>query len=182
MPTGQYDQAPVVTRTPARGIIGVRTCLDPRSVIQGLRAMFEKDPLLLQHTCKWVPVDLWTDSELDSMKAAVVHLRDRIKARETGRMTVEKRRYSRYHTIELITALAELIHEKVDLTRPDKILRVDILGAHAALSVLTPNEIFSVVSPRLITPSAGDRRARAESRGGGAGENSTPRFEGAGSL
>jgi tRNA acetyltransferase TAN1 len=142
--------------------MGVRTGLDPRRVIEELRAMFEKDPLLLTETCKWVPVDLWTYSDMESMKNAVIRLRERITAGETWRMTVEERRYTRHHRIEVITALAGLIDEKVDLTRPDKILRIDIIGRHAALSVLTPADIFSVVLPRVTAPPAPtEQRGRA---------------------
>ena len=65
---------------------------------------------------------------------------------ETGGMTREKRRYPRHHQLELIRILAEPIAAKVELVHPDKIRRVDILGPHAAMSVLTPDDIFSVAS------------------------------------
>ncbi len=58
-------------------------------------------------------------------------------------MKVKKRRYNLYHSIEIIEELAELIDEKVDLGNPDKILRVEIIGKNAGLSVLKPGEIFS---------------------------------------
>jgi len=143
------DEKPIVKRTFAEGIMGVKTCLDPREVIRGLRALFKKDPLLFQHTLKWVPVDLWTYSDMDSMKEAVVALRNKIQAGERWRMTVEKRRYTRYHKIEIIRELADLIDENVDLKNPDKILRIDVLGKYAGISVLTPQEIFSVAKPFL---------------------------------
>jgi len=77
------------------------------------------------------------------MKEAVMNVREKIREGERWRMTVEKRRYTRYHKIEIIKELAELIQEKVDLKNPDKIVRVDIIGKYAAVSVLSPNEIFS---------------------------------------
>ena len=141
------DEKPFVKRTPARGIIGVRTSLEPRRVTKDLQAMLEKNPFLFRDTCKWVPVDVWTYSDIESVKEAVLRLRERIKAGERWRMTVEKRRYTRYHTIEIIKILAELISEKVDLTNPDKILRVDIIGKYAAVSVLAPDEMFSATKP-----------------------------------
>jgi len=145
--TALGDEKPIVKRTVAEGIMGVKTRLDPRELIRGLRALFEKNPFLLQHTLKWVPVDLWIYSDMDSMKEAVLALRNKIQAGERWRMTVEKRRYTRYHKIEIIRELAELIDEKVDLENPEKILRIDILGKYAGVSVLTPQEIFSVAKP-----------------------------------
>lgn len=140
---GFGDPRASVRRTLARGILGVRTSLDAREVVAKLRALREADPLALQFTCTWVPVDCWTTSEIEAMEAAILQLRDRITPDQTWRMTVEKCRYTRLHRIEIIHALAELISAKVNLEHPDRILRVDILGTHAGLSVLAPDDIFS---------------------------------------
>ena len=138
------DENPLVKRTVAKGIVGVRTCLDSREVTRRLRTLFDEDPLTFQHTLKWVPVDLWTSSDMDSMKTVVAELRSQIHAGERWRMTVEKRRYTRHHKVEIIGELAGLIDEKVDLTNPEKILRVDIIGRYAGVSILTPRDVFSV--------------------------------------
>jgi len=137
------DENPIIKPTMARGIIGVRTRLDSREVVQGLQKLFIKDPLAFQYTLKWAPTDFWTYSDMGSMKEAVMNIKEKIHKREKWRMTVEKRRYTRYHKIEIIKELAELIQEKVDLKNPDKIVRIDIIGKYAAVSVLSPNEIFS---------------------------------------
>jgi tRNA(Ser,Leu) C12 N-acetylase TAN1 len=141
------DENPLVKRTVAKGIVGVRTCLDSREVTHRLRALFDQDPLVFQHTLKWVPVDLWTRSDMDSMKRAVAELKSKIHADERWRMTVEKRRYTRYHKVEIVRELANLIDEKVDLISPDKILRVDIIGPYTGISILTPRDVFSVTKP-----------------------------------
>ena len=141
------DEGSLVKRTIAEGIIGVRTRLDSREVVRGLRRLFDEDPFILQYTLKWVPVDLWTLSDMDSMKEGVRKLRKRIHAGERWRMTVEKRRYNQHHKIEIIRELADLIEEKVDLENPEKILRVDIIGRYAGMSVLKPTDIFSLAKP-----------------------------------
>jgi tRNA acetyltransferase TAN1 len=137
------DDHPSIISTAAKGIIGVRTKLDSREIIKGLHKLLLKDPLALQHTLKWVPTDLWIHCDMNSMKKAVMDIRDKIREGERWRMTIEKRRYTQYHEIEIIKELAELIVERVDLKNPDKILRIEIIGKCAAISVLTPNEIFS---------------------------------------
>ena len=141
------DESPLVKRTIAEGIIGVKTRLNSREVIYGLRRLFDEDPFVFQYTLKWVPVDLWTLSDMDSMKEGVRKLRNRIHAGERWRMIVEKRRYSLHHKIEVIRELADLIDEKVDLENPEKILRVDIIGRYAGMSVLKPTDMFSVSKP-----------------------------------
>ncbi len=138
------DENPSVKPMLAEGVIGVKTCLNPRQVVQELRRMFEEEPSLLQHTSKWIPVDLWTYSTMAFMKKAVAELRKNILEGEKWRLTVEKRRYNLYHKIEIIRELAELIDRKVDLENPDKIIRVDIIGKYAGVSLLKPQEVFSV--------------------------------------
>ncbi len=142
---GLGDDEPFVKSTIAQGIVGVRTRLDPREAIKGLRRLFDADPLILQHTLKWVPIDIWTRSDMNSMKEGVVKLRNKIQADEKWQMTVKKRRYTRYHKIEIIRNLADLIDEKVDLENPDKILLIEILGGYAGISVLKPQDSFSAV-------------------------------------
>jgi len=141
------DDDPFVKPTIAHGIIGVRTRLDAREVINGLRRLFYADPLILEHTLRWVPIDLWTHSDMSSMRERVIELRDKIHAGEKWRMTVKRRRYTLHHKIEIIRELADLIDEKVDLENPDKILLVEILGGYAGISVLKPQDIFSAVKP-----------------------------------
>jgi len=137
------DEQPTVSRTLVRGLIGVKTRLAPRDVVRELRALHATNPLVVQYTCKWWPVDAWGSSGVDAMKDAIRRLRDRIEPTETWRMTLEKRRYPHHHQLELVRILAEPIAAKVDLVHPDRILRVDILGPHAGMSVLAPDDIFS---------------------------------------
>jgi len=144
------DESPLVKRTIAEGIIGAKTRLDTREVVYGLRRLFNEDPFAFQHTLKWVPVELWTLSDMDSMKEGVRKLRNRIHAGERWRMTVEKRRYSLHHKIEIIRELADLVDEKVDLENPEKILRVDIIGRYAGMSVLKPTDMFSLAKPYSV--------------------------------
>ena len=137
------DKNPYVRRTIAKGIIGVKTCLNSREIIRCLQEIFNQDPLIIQHTLKWVPVDLWTPSDIDSMKEGVKQLKNKIQKGEKWRMTTEKRRYTQHHKIEIIKEIAETINVKVDLENPDKILRIDIIGKYAGISLLKPKEIFS---------------------------------------
>ncbi len=112
-------------------------------MVRELQRLYDEGKFVFEYTLKWVPVKLWTFSEIESMKEAVEGLRDEIQPGERWRITLEKRRYTLHHKIDIIRELAELIDEKVDLEKPDKILRVDILGKYAGISVLSPHDVFS---------------------------------------
>ena len=137
------DPAPVVTPTERKGIIAVRTSLDPRMVIRGLRAAHQSTPEVFRCTFKWVPVDLWSAADLEALRQAVTRLRDRIAPDERWRLTIERRADVGPPLREIIEALATLVDRKVDLGHPDKILRVELFADRAALAVVTSVETFS---------------------------------------
>lgn len=144
------DEHPEIRSTIARGIIGVRTSIDAREVVREVKRLFEQEPPLLNYTLKWIPVDTWSCSDLDSMKLAVKELKNKILPGEKWRITLEKRRYTRHHSIEIIKELAELIDEKVDLEKPDKILRIDVIGKYAGFAVLKLGDIFSTKHAKIF--------------------------------
>jgi len=135
------DETPIVNKTLARGILGLKTSLDNRLVVKEARKKYKEDPGAFRAVIKFVPIDNWTDSTLEAMKKEVD--RFKITEKEKWRMTVEKRRYEKYHTDEIIEALAKNVKGKVDLEDPDKIIRVEILGPRAGISLLSPDEVFS---------------------------------------
>ncbi len=138
------DEAPVVEKTEVKGIIGVKTKLESRKVITTLRNIFKESPQRIAHAVKWVPVDLWCSSELETMVRTVDSIKDQISPDETWAMDLEKRRYPDHHTYEVVTKLSAPFTQKVNLKTPDKYLRVDIIGEQAGISVLKPQEIFSI--------------------------------------
>jgi tRNA(Ser,Leu) C12 N-acetylase TAN1 len=141
------DPAAVVGPSGRKGILAVRTSLDPRTVIRGLRAVQAGSPGLFRYTCKWAPVDLWAAPDLDSLRQGTARLADRIAPGERWRVTVERRRQGGPSTAEIIATVAALIPERVDLGDPNKILRIEVFDDQAALSVVTPEETLSIVAP-----------------------------------
>ena len=145
---GVGEEKPKVGKTLARGVLGVNiTTLNNREVVKRLKEAVMVDPSILRFTMKWVPIDLWVNSDLPSLKEGVERLRGIIGAGERWRLTLEKRRYTEMHKIEIIRELAELIDEKVDLENPDNILRVEIIGKYAGLAVLLPEDVLSATKP-----------------------------------
>lgn len=138
------DPDPIVQKTDVKGIIGVRTNIASRDVIASIRNIFREDHQRVQHAVKWVPVDIWSSSELDTMVETVKTIRDQVGQNETWAMDLEKRKYPAHHVYQIVTRLAEPFSQKVDLKKPDKYLRVDIIGEQAGISILKPEEIFSV--------------------------------------
>ena len=138
------DSSPVVEGTIARGILGVRTSLDSRKVVRKFNELVAENPNAIKYVLKLRPVDLWTAPTIADLKVAVSSLKGRIGVGERWGMEVELRRFTNLHKMEIIEPLAQLIGEKVDLRSPDKMVRIEILGNAAAVSVLRPEDVFSL--------------------------------------
>jgi protein-L-isoaspartate(D-aspartate) O-methyltransferase len=143
------DAAPEVVHPLARGMVAVKVAMDPREVVQRLRALCARKPGAFRYTVKWVPVDRWARPELPAMREAIAELRHGIGPDETWRMTIERRTdATRLDPNEVIRSLAELIDARVDLSHPDRIVLVQLFDDRVAFSVVAPREMFSVVACR----------------------------------
>ena len=145
------DDAPLVSPTGQRGVMVVRTTLDPRGVIRRLRLLQSTAPGAFRFTYKWVPVDLWSASDVASLREAVTRLRERIAPGERWRITVERRALGCPPARELID-VADLVDRKVDLVHPDKILVIEVFESSAALAVVTPEDVLTVAPIAALRP------------------------------
>lgn len=138
------DEHSDAERSSVDGIAIAHTALDPREVVSRCRCLAEQG-YTFRFAIKWVPVDYWCDTELDTIRKLLAQkVRDRIAADETWGMQLAKRRWETHHSHDIVVDLARAIDRKVALTHPDKLVRVDVLGAKTAISVLRPEEVFSV--------------------------------------
>jgi tRNA(Ser,Leu) C12 N-acetylase TAN1 len=143
---GFGDPLAKVERTSVNGIAIVHTSLDNREVVRKCEELF-KTGFEFRFAIKWVPVDFWCETSLDSIKKVIdENVRSGIGENETWGMKVEKRRWQKYHTKEIIEHLAAGIDRKVNLSSPDKLIRVDVLGEKTAISVLKAGETFSTTT------------------------------------
>ncbi len=143
------DPEPQIEKSRVVGITIIHTILDNREVIRKCRELFETETAF-EFAIKWVPVDFWCETDFEAMKQAIEEkIRNKIGETETWGMRVKKRGWQQYHTIEIIDYLAPSIKRKVDLDNPDRILHIDVLGEKTAISLLRPDEIFSLGLPYL---------------------------------
>ncbi len=79
------------------------------------------------------------------MVNAIKSLVPKIGLNEKWKMELEKRYYNKYDYNELISKLTEVVNrEKIDLIKPKKIIKVEIIGSNAAISLLEPDELLLV--------------------------------------
>ena len=101
------------------GIAVAHTSLDNRQVIHRCRELLQEGKVRFDFAVKWVPVDYWCWTDLESIKQLIDEkVLPLIQPEETWAMQVNKRRWQTYHTIDIVgfaTVAAGLVY--ADLSR-----------------------------------------------------------------
>jgi len=119
---------------------------NPRGVVKKLKELSKNNRELFGKTYRYIPIDKWVKSEIPDMQKAIKSLVPKIKENEKWMMDIEKRYYTKYDYKELIAKLTDVVDRKeIDLKKPEKIIKVEILGKNAGISLLEPDE-FLIVS------------------------------------
>jgi len=121
---------------------------NPRKAITSLLEIAKTNIDQFRYTFNWWPVDVWCKSELLEMQKEIKKIQKGIKPEEKWKMDLIKRKLIRNYQGSLIVKLTDVVDkQKIDLNSPDKIIRVELDGERAGISLLTPNELLNV--PRL---------------------------------
>ncbi|RDE12586.1 MAG: hypothetical protein C4K47_07560 [Candidatus Thorarchaeota archaeon] len=129
------------------GLLTCWTTLDPFQTTHELRKFAIENPYQFRFALRFTPIERCVPSSLDEIVSAVVDLRDKIQDNESFRVTV-RRRQSKLTSMDVVHKVAEVIHRRVDLKRPDKTVWVEIIGEISGISVLVRDD--DILSVRTI--------------------------------
>jgi len=117
----------------------------PKEVVKKLATLSKKDQEIFGKTHRYIPVDKWVSSKVPDMQKAVKSLVPKIGENEKWKMDLEKRYYHKLDYQDLIEKLTEVVdRRKIDLKKPKKIIKVEIIGTNAGISLLESRELFTV--------------------------------------
>jgi len=137
------DKAPSVDKTGVSGLIAVKTAFDPFEVIEKFREILKERPYEFRYTLRVIPIERILRTDINEIRRVATEMSEKIKADESFRITVEKR-FTDLSTRDVIEAAAANIERKVDLSSPDKILLIEIVGGVTGMSVIKPDDILSI--------------------------------------
>jgi tRNA acetyltransferase TAN1 len=143
------DDAPTVGRTGVSGLIAANTALNPFDVIRKFREILRERPYEFRYMLRVIPIEKVVETSLEQLQDAVKELGLKIEGHETFRVTVEKR-FTQTPSKDIIEAAAAAVKRKVNLTNPDKILLVEVVGGLTGVSVAKPDEILSVLKEKVL--------------------------------
>jgi len=77
------------------------------------------------------------------MQEAVRSVAEGIGENDMWKLDLTRRHYHQYQDHELILKLTEVVNTgEVDLEKPEKIIKVEIIGQHAGISLLEPDQLL----------------------------------------
>jgi len=115
---------------------------DARKAVLALRKL-KKDKF--EHTFHWTPIDHWCKATIPEMQKVIKGLAKDINVKEKWRMDLGRRK-TKEHERDLIIKLTDVVDRpKVDLSKPDKIVKVEIIGDKAGIALLKKDELLNVV-------------------------------------
>jgi tRNA acetyltransferase TAN1 len=142
------DSAAKVDKTGITGLIAAKTAFNPFEVIEKFRKILKERPYEFRYTLRVIPVEKVVRTDLGEIERTVTGLASKIKENESFRVTVEKR-FTDTSTKDIIEAAAANIERKVDLSNPDKIILIEVVGGLTGISIIRPEQILAVMKERF---------------------------------
>lgn len=126
------------------GIIGVKTKLNARDLIEDLKEMHATDPTSVSFTLKWVPADYWCSADVNSIVNIVKEeIKEMFLADDVYSIEVIMHK-SNLDQEKIIQAIAPWLKGKINSDHPQKILRIELFDNRASVTLLLPKNIFNI--------------------------------------
>lgn len=134
----------VFEKLKAEGLFAIKVS-DPKGTAREIAKLVKKKPKSFVETFHYIPIEKWTKAEVKEMQACIRELSKAIGLKEKWKMELNKRSYGKHNSLELIRLLTDVIdRQNVDLDKPEKVVRVEIIGKLAGISVLGKDEMVDV--------------------------------------
>ena len=143
------DPKPLIEKTGIRGLLIAKISLDPLEVIEKLRKMIHEYPYRLRYALRVIPIQKVVDTNLDEIRRVSLELGQKIGEDSSFRVTIEKR-FTSLHSRDLIEAAASEIKRKINLSEPDNVLLIEVLGEFTGISLIKPQDILAVTKEKML--------------------------------
>ena len=143
------DPKPLIEKTGIRGLLIAKISLDPLEVIEKLRKMIHEYPYRLRYALRVIPIQKVVDTNLDEIRRVSLEFGQKIGEDSSFRVTIEKR-FTSFHSRDFIEAAASEIKRKINLSKPDNVLLIEVLGELTGISLIKPQDILAVTKEKML--------------------------------
>ncbi|MDD1772903.1 MAG: hypothetical protein LUQ09_08290 [Methanomassiliicoccales archaeon] len=126
------------------GVFLIQVGGDAKVLVSQLKRMCHEDPGQFLYTYHWVPIERWVVSQMSDLRSAVTEIGKGIGDGETWMMHLHKRHFEEHHD-DIIAYLTDPLNKgPVNMSDPDRIIAVEILGKSSDISLLNRYELLDV--------------------------------------
>jgi len=138
------DKYPIISSIEFSGLITAFTTLNAKDVIAKVKEILEKDPNFFQYILKIIPIDYVCETNVVTIKEVIQKNHEEyINHEESFKILLKRRKNENIDRNSFIESIAKLIDNKVDLTNPDKVISIEVLGNKCGISFLKSDQIIS---------------------------------------
>lgn len=141
-----------VNVTNVAGLIVGRSSRDPTEFISFLRTKLQDSSWEIRYLLRFIPIQKVVNTDLENIKRSVLDLASsaQIPEDKAVKIVIEKR-HTKLQKMEIIDSIGPDLNYRVDLTNPDWIFLVEIIGKYTGVSILPADAIFSsMIEKRVI--------------------------------
>lgn len=141
-----------VQETNVSGLIVGKCSKDPCEFIKFLRTKLETSMWEIRYLLRFIPIQTVVTTDIENIKNALLKLLDEsnIPHDQTIKILVEKR-HTPIKKMEVIDAVGSHLKLPVDLSNPQWILLVEIIGKYSGISVMPSNSMFSSMIEKRVS-------------------------------
>ena len=143
------DPEPIIEKTRIRGLILAKVSLNVFEVIDKFRKMIREHPYKLRYALRIIPIQRVVITDLTEIRRVSLELAKSIGEDDSFRVTVEKR-FTSLHSKDFIEAAASGINRTINLSEPDNILLIEVLGELTDISLIKPEDILAVTKEKML--------------------------------
>jgi tRNA acetyltransferase TAN1 len=107
-----------------------------------LREKLRDTPWEVRYLLRFIPIEKVVPSDMENIRDLSKSLLERLETSDTVKILVEKR-HTNLKSIDLINEIGPFIKAKVNLTNPEWLLVIEIVGKYAGISLVRHDMIFS---------------------------------------
>ncbi|MHA1931241.1 MAG: THUMP domain-containing protein [Promethearchaeota archaeon] len=140
------DTYPIVSRLTFPGLITALTEINAKVVIRKIRNILKENPHFFQYILKIIPIDFVCETNTKILANLIQdHYKTYIKEQDTFKIELKRRKHEKIERNTFIERIAAGINNKVDLEKPNKVIRIEILGNFSGVSFLQKKDIVQNV-------------------------------------
>jgi len=139
------DKYPIISDLEFSGLIVALTNLDVVAVIKKIKSILKNDPEFFQFILKIVPINFVCETNIEVIKQIVQQkYLEFLKPNECFKLKLKRRKNELIERDQFINVVTKNINNRVDLSNPDKIIRIEVLGTFSGISFLKRNDIIRI--------------------------------------